>query len=125
MIAPHTITASGGLEITVHRDEATTIVALKGRIDIDSSPPLRDRLLALLQETSRETVIVDLGNVLYIDSSGIATLIEGLKVALQRQRVFCLRGLEGRVLHLFEVTGMLTLFDKSGCGSASWLSKVS
>jgi hypothetical protein len=73
MIAPHTITASGGLEITVHRDEATTIVALKGRIDIDSSPPLRDRLLALLQETSRETVIVDLGNVLYIDSSGIAT----------------------------------------------------
>lgn len=31
MIAPHTITASGGLEITVHRDEATTIVALKGR----------------------------------------------------------------------------------------------
>ena len=60
-------------------------------------------------------VIFDLTEVPYIDSSGIATLIEGLKIARNRQIAFCLQGLQGRLLHLFEVTGVLALFKASGC----------
>ena len=107
-----------------HGDESN-IVNLNGRINFDSSPALRDRLLAILQSQSPESVVVDLTKVTYIDSSGIATLIEGLKIARDRQTRFCLRGLEGRLLDLFTVTGVLGLFEGSGSRNVSSESKVS
>jgi len=105
--------------------EQGKIVNLNGRVNFDSSPALRDRLLAMLQGVSPQSVVVDLTKVSYIDSSGIATLIEGLKIARNRQTRFCLKGLEGRLLHLFEVTGVLALFESHGCRSASPEPKVS
>jgi anti-sigma B factor antagonist len=120
-----TIAASEGLEITMDKRDEGKVVRLCGRLDIESSPALRDRLLDMLRAQSPEAVIVDLTGVTYIDSSGIATLIEGLKMARQRQTTLCLQGLQGRILRLFQVTGMLTLFEKNGCESASSLSKVS
>jgi anti-sigma B factor antagonist len=117
--------ATDGLEIAIHHEEEGSTVHLRGRLNIDSSPAFRDRLLAMLQAQSPQAVIVDFSEVSYVDSSGIATLIEGLKIARQRRTTLCLHGLQGRFLHLFEVTGMSTLFEKSGCGSASSESKVS
>ena len=114
-----------GLYIAEHRGEEGSIVRLRGRLNIDSSPALRDRLLAMLQAQPRQAVVVDFNDVTYVDSSGIATLIEGLKIARLRQTTLCLQGLQGRLLHLFQVTGMSSLFEKSGCGIASSDSKVS
>ena len=119
------ITASDILEITVRPGDEGCTVCLRGRLNIDSSPALRDRLLAMLRTQSPQTVIVDFTDVSYVDSSGIATLIEGLKIARQTQKTLCLHGLQGRLLHLFQVIGMLTLFEKHGCGKASSESKVS
>ena len=113
------------LEITVTHDNEGNIVSLNGRIDFESSPALRDRILAMLQEPPLQSLVVDLTKVSYIDSSGIATLIEGLKIARNRQIRFCLKGLEGRLLHLFEVTGVLALFESNGCRGASPEQKVS
>jgi|SRR5215470_2641200 len=114
-----------GLEITLHHGDEGNIVRLRGRLDIDSSPALRDRFLAMLGTQLPEAVIVDLTEVSYIDSSGIATLIEGLKMALMRQTTLCVQGLQDHLLHLFQVSGMSTLFEKNGGGSASAESKVS
>jgi anti-sigma B factor antagonist len=119
------VSANDGFEIAIHHGEESRTVRLRGRLNIDSSPALRDRLLDLLQAQSPQAVIVDFSDVSYVDSSGVATLIEGLKMARQRQTTLCLHGLQGRLLHLFEVTGMSTLFEKSRCGSASSESKVS
>ena len=112
------------LEIAEQHGDQGSTVRLRGRLNIDSSPALRDRLLALLQAQSPPAVIVDFTDVSHIDSSGIATLIEGLKIARLRRTTLCLHGLQGRILHLFQVTGMSTLFEKGGCGSASAESKV-
>jgi len=119
------VTATDGLEITVDDGGEGRFVRLYGRLSIDSSPGFRDLLLATLRRQSRAVVIVDLTGVSYIDASGVATLVEGLKIARNRQSILCLEGLEGRVLHLFEVTGLLTLFESSGCKSASSASKGS
>jgi anti-sigma B factor antagonist len=119
------VNVTEGLEIAIHHGEEGSTVRLRGRLNIDSSPAFRDLLLIVLQVQSPRAVIVDFSDVSYIDSSGIATLIEGLKMAHQRQTMLCLHGLQGRLLHLFEVTGISTLFEKSGCGSASSESKVS
>ena len=117
--------ATGDLEITLQLAESGAIVHLRGRLNIDSSPALRDRLLALLQAQSPQAVIIDFTAVSHIDSSGIATLIEGLKIARLRRTTLCLHGLQGRLLQLFQVTGMSTLFEKGSCGSSSPESKVS
>src|SRR5262249_28156043 len=121
----HIATATSDLEITVNRADESTLMCLRGRLDIDSSPALRDRLLDLLRGQSTETVVVDLAAVSYIDASGIATLVEALKMSCSRGGAFRLKGLQGRLLHLFEVTGVLSLFEMNGCITPSSALKVS
>jgi anti-sigma B factor antagonist len=88
------------------------IVRLNGRIDVDSSPEIRDCLLAILSgKQSVHAVTVDLAGVTFIEASGVATLVEALKVARRRQIRLHLQGLDGSVLRLFEVTGLLPLFE--------------
>ena len=50
------------------------------------------------EEQSAKAVVVDMTDLSYIDVSGLATLVEGLKVARNRQSTLCLKGLQGRVL---------------------------
>jgi anti-sigma B factor antagonist len=107
------------LEIVVDDGGESNVLRLKGRLGIDSSPALRDRLLAMLRSQSPKALVVDLAEVSYIDASGVATLLEALKWARTRQTTLCLKGLQGRPLHLFEVAGVLPLFETYGCRNAS------
>jgi anti-sigma B factor antagonist len=111
------VTSEDGLAITVLQNDNEVLVRLNGRIDVDSSPDLRDRLSAILsRRSSPRAITVDLAGVAYIETSGIATLIEALRIARHRQTNFCLQGLSGSVLRLFEVTGVVALFETSDCG---------
>jgi anti-sigma B factor antagonist len=111
------LASSGNISITVDHGESETLVRLNGRIDVDSSPDLRDCLSAILsEERLPRAITVDLAGVPYIETSGIATLIEALRIARHHQTTFCLQGLGGAVLRLFQVTGVLALFESSDCG---------
>jgi anti-sigma B factor antagonist len=98
---------------------------LHGHFGIDSSPALRDRLLPVLQASFQRVVTLDLADVSYIDTSGIATLLEAVKIARSCNVTFCVKGLQGRVFRLFTATGLLNLFEARGCGDTSSGSKVS
>ena len=67
---------------------------LNGRLNIESLLQLRDRLLAISNDRSAKNMIMDLMQVSYIDSSGIATMIEDLNF----QWVFVLRGRLSRTI---------------------------
>ena len=111
------IPSSSNLKISVDQVGKDAVVRLSGRIDVDSSPDLRHRLRTLLsEETLPQTIIVDLAGVSYIETSGVATLIEALRIARHHQINFRLQGLSGAALRLFEVTGVLALFDASNSG---------
>ena len=103
--------SSDKAEINIVASEDGTLACLYGRIDIDSSPALRGRLLALLQAPHPKIVSIDLSAVTHIDSSGVATLIEVLKIARGNKTELRLQGLHDRLLLLFEVTGILCLFN--------------
>ena len=112
-----TVTSGSNLEISVDQLGNDALVRPSGRINVDSSPDLRDFLWAILSaETFPRAITVDLAGVSYIETSGIATLIEALRIARHRQTIFCLQGLSGSVLRLLEVTGVLALFEASNCG---------
>ena len=119
------LNATEDLEIAVSNRDEGILVRLRGRVTIDSSPALRDRLMALLRAQSPKAIIVDLSDVSYLDSSGLATLIEGLGVARMRQTTLCVQGLHGRLLQLFEATRLSSLFEKNGCAGVSSVSQVS
>ena len=105
------LASSGSISITVDHCGSDVLVRLNGRIDVDSSPDLRDCLLAILSEEPLPgSITVDLAGVPYIETSGIATLIEALRIARHHQTIFRLQGLSGSALRLFEVTGLVALF---------------
>ena len=110
---------SAHLEVTIDEGNGSDTVRLKGRLNIDSSPEFRDRLLALLHTPSPKPVIIDLAEVSFIEASGIATLLEGLKVARHHGTTLSLKGLQGRPLHLFEFSGVLHLFELNHSGNSS------
>ena len=97
------------IEITIGDGGAR--VRLYGRVDIDSSPTLRERLLALLNAPHPSVVSIDLSAVTHFDSSGVATLIEALRIARGHNTELRLDGLQGRLLQLFQLTGILSLFN--------------
>jgi len=111
------IPSSSNLKISVDQEGNDFLVRVTGRVDVDSSPDLRDRLRTILSEEALpQTIIIDLAGVSYIETSGVATLIEALRIARHHQTNFRLQGLSGAVLRLFEVTGVLALFDASKAG---------
>ena len=105
------VSEGDSLDIKVDRGDDRAFVRLRGRLGIDSSPTLRDLLLAILQKQGAKTIIVDLTEVSFIDAAGIATLLEALKLARNRQVTLCLKGLQGRMARLFEVTGLQAVFE--------------
>jgi anti-sigma B factor antagonist len=112
--APRSYPMSGkidkaGISIFVRREDV--LACLNGCIDIDSSPAVRDRLLALLNAPHLDTVTIDLSAVTHVDSSGVATLIEAVKIARGCETELRLKGLDDRLRRLFEITGILSLFN--------------
>jgi anti-sigma B factor antagonist len=103
------------LTIRVTRiEEGSALVSLGGRLTIDSSPEFRNQLLAVLYGETLENLIIDLSDVPYMDLSGVATLLETLRLARSRKTGLQLRGLHDRPRYLLEVTGLLSLFETSG-----------
>jgi anti-sigma B factor antagonist len=100
-------------EIEIVSGENGAMARISGRIDIDSSPALRAQLLTALQAPRCNVLTLDVSAVTNIDSSGVATLIEALRIARSRNADLRLIGLQGRLLVLFQSTGILSLFNGS------------
>ena len=81
---------------------------LDGAIDIQNSPGLRTALFERLSETPR--LAVNMSAIRYIDSSGIATLIEVLKKAQTLRKDFLLFGLGASVYNVLKLTNLLGVF---------------
>ena len=117
-------TTTRDLSISVTDREGDALVCLSGRVSVDSSPDLREQLHALLKRPSLPALTIDLAELTYIDCSGVATLIETLRIARGRKTLLQLRGLRDRPRHLLEVTGLLRLFETNEQTSGSSVSEV-
>lgn len=87
-------------------------VWLSGRITIDSSPSLRTLLLQRLESADCQSLTVDFREVPYVDTSGLAVLVEILKAARTHGKTFQLSGLSERPRFLLEATRLLHLFHE-------------
>lgn len=84
------------------------IVALAGEIDMAAVPKVRQCLLEAVK--SGAPVAVDLAAVTYMDSSGIAALVEGLQTARKQGTPFALAKAEGPVLGVLKLARLDKVF---------------
>lgn len=89
-------------------EEACSVVALSGEIDLSSSPRARQAILTSLGN-DRPTV-VDLSRVTYIDSSGVASLVEGYQTARNKGLKFCLVGVSEAAMSVLELARLDKVF---------------
>jgi len=96
------------MTITVRESAAVRIVDLAGEVDLGTSPKLRRTLFDQLKETPK--LALNLQALRYIDSSGIATLIEVLRDAKNLQKEFVLFGMTPAVHDVFRLTHVNRIF---------------
>ena len=93
-------------------DGMNTVVDLDGAIDLSNSHGLRTKLFERLAATPR--LVLNMSGIRYVDSAGIATLVEVLKQARVLQKDFVLFGVGTTVrdvLRLTNVLGVFRVFD--------------
>jgi anti-sigma B factor antagonist len=97
------------METTIREEPDTTIVDVTGDIDMGTSPGLRKTLLESLKRMPR--LLVNLGDVRYVDSSGIASLVEVLKEARDKKKKLILYGLNPAVREALQLTRLAKIFN--------------
>jgi anti-sigma B factor antagonist len=85
------------------------IVSISGRIAIDTSSRMRNSLADALR-SKPDAITVDLSQVDYMDTSGLATLIEAMRLARQQNTQLLLRGVQEQPRYLLEVSDLDRLF---------------
>ena len=83
-------------------DAGLPILLLEGDVDLHQSPVLRAVLLAHV-ETRTPALALDLSGVPYIDSSGLATIVEYVRSAQEFGGKIVLLGLSVRVKTIFDL----------------------
>jgi anti-sigma B factor antagonist len=100
------------MELALRQVGRNLIISFVGRVDLegDTSLAFKDRLKALIADGNVH-VIVDLGNVGFLDSQGLGALISGLKVLRQVEGSFVLTNLSESVEAVLRITRLIRVLD--------------
>ena len=88
-----------------------TMVDLSGRIALGEGSALLRRTIRELLEGGKTQIILNLGDINYIDSSGIGELVSGFTAVRSRQGELKLLNLTKKVKDLLQITKLFTVFD--------------
>lgn len=86
------------------------VVAVNGEVDVYSAPALKDNLTELLH-SGATTVIVDLSEVAFLDSTGLGALVEARAATTEAGGALPLVCQHERILKLFSITGLDGVFS--------------
>jgi anti-sigma B factor antagonist len=98
------------VKIDITRSDNETIIAVEGEVDLYSSPELREAVLKAVPK-AENGLAIDLAEVSYMDSSGVATLVEGLRSANQNDTLFVLIRPSSAVMKVLELARLDRVFD--------------
>ena len=91
------------------RTQRPNVLPLEGEIDLHVSPEVAELLRTVAAERPKE-VIVDLTKVTYLDSSGLAVLIEGMQNVQEYGGRFAVAGVQESVKHIFDIARLDQVF---------------
>jgi anti-sigma B factor antagonist len=98
------------MKVEVRSQNDVIIIDCTGDVDLYSSPPLREVLLEKIR-AGAPSVLLNMTGVGYIDSSGIATLVEALQLSRQTKARFGLFGLRANARSVLELARLHKVFN--------------
>ncbi len=99
------------MEISARQFDGFVILDVSGDIDLAHSPQMRKALLGEIKEKKIPKVFINLQSVRYMDSSGIATLVEGLKASRDVGSRLILYSLSKHVREVMHLARLQTIFE--------------
>jgi anti-sigma B factor antagonist len=96
------------MNIITQEGQMYTIIRLEGDIDLSCSPEARKSILDVLQ--ANKNLLIDLGKVSYIDSSGVASLVEGYQTAKKKTLKFGLVGVSDAAMSVLKLARLDKVF---------------
>ena len=98
--------------MNVEREDhgSAVVLVVQGQVDMHTSPELRRHLRGALDRRG-DPLVADLTGVSFIDSSGLATLIEALQGVARYGGKLRLVGLTPAVKNLFQLSNLTSIFD--------------
>ena len=85
------------------------VLALTGDVDLQTSPVVRQKLLESLEQY--KSIIVDLSQVNYIDSSGVASLVEAFQVSRKKGSSFALASVSSAAMRVLSLARLDKVFN--------------
>lgn len=99
------------MQISSREFDKTIIFDVSGDIDLANSPAVRKALLREMREKRTPRVVMNMSKVRYIDSSGVASLVEGLKASRDVGTRFILFGLSTTAREVLQLSRLLKIFE--------------
>ena len=92
-------------EVEVSAVGCAAVLAVRGEIDLRTAPRLWDDLDRVIGDGALD-VVLDLGQLEFIDSSGLSVLVRAMKLLRERQGDLTLRSVTDRTYRILEVAGL-------------------
>src|ERR1700726_4792503 len=99
------------MKISARRVDKAPIFDISGDIDMSNSPELRKALLHEIRDARASRVVVNLSGVKYVDSSGVASLVEALKASRDVGSSLVLFGLSASTREVLQLSRLLKVFE--------------
>jgi len=97
------------LDLETEKRGGTSIVSLRGEIDVYTAPRLRQALIDLVEEGATD-IVVDLSAIDFLDSTGLGVLVGGLKRVKSNEGELKLVVTQDRIMKIFDITGLSKVF---------------
>ena len=96
------------MKVTIQEDENYTILGFDGAVDLSSSSDARKNIIEILE--NNRNILIDLSLVTYIDSSGVASLVEGYQIAKKQSINFGLIGVSDAAMNVLKLARLDQVF---------------
>jgi len=90
--------------------EGGRLLVLAGEVDFSKAPELRLALLQVIEQEKPSKLVLDLAGIDYMDSSGVATLVEAMQAQRKANNHMVLCCLQQRVRSVFVISRLDAVF---------------
>ncbi len=97
------------MECNIKSETGYDLLRLGGEVDLQYSPQLREKILASLK--GGKPLLIDMAAVKYIDSSGIASLVEGFQTAKSAKLEYGLLNISKTAMQVLTLTRLDKIFQ--------------
>jgi len=97
------------IDIQIIEQNGNYKIQVSGQVDLYTSPDLRKAILTMVEKT-KDSITIQLSQVEYMDSSGVATLVEGLRSATKQKKTFQLLSPSHAVRKVLNLSRLETVF---------------